>query len=97
MALQPKSARGGIRQLIRSGSSLGPTMLVDKKDSKHVLKLRWRLGLNQHEFWSSLGVTQSGGSRYESGRRIPQPVAKLIELAYGNKPLQALKQLRRER
>ena len=40
------------------------------------------LGLNQHAFWSALGVTQSGGSRYESGRKIPKPIATLLELLY---------------
>jgi DNA-binding transcriptional regulator YiaG len=68
-----------------------------KKTGPEVLRLRRRLGLNQHEFWSPLGVTQSGGSRYESDRRIPKPVLKLIELAYGNKPQEALKQLRARR
>lgn len=28
---------------------------------------RKKLGLNQSEFWSRINVTQSGGSRYESG------------------------------
>ncbi len=37
-------------------------------------------GLNQQEFWSRFGVTQSGGSRYESGRTIPLPAAILIWL-----------------
>jgi transcriptional regulator with XRE-family HTH domain len=57
-------------------------------------KLRLKLGLNQQDFWSRLGVTQSGGSRYEAGRRVPEPIKKLIELAYGNNPLLALKRLR---
>ncbi len=35
-------------------------------------------GLNQHDFWSRFGVTQSGGSRYESGRNIPLPTAMLV-------------------
>jgi transcriptional regulator with XRE-family HTH domain len=47
-------------------------------------KLRGSLGLNQSEFWIPLGVTQSGGSRYESGNRpIPKPIQKLLRLAYG--------------
>lgn len=57
-----------------------------KKDNTPVinpLTVRKRLGLNQHDFWSVLGVTQSGGSRYESGRNIPKPVQKLIQIAYG--------------
>lgn len=37
-------------------------------------------GLNQHAFWAPLGVTQSGGSRYEGGRTISRPVALLLVL-----------------
>lgn len=42
---------------------------------------RQATGLNQSAFWAPLGVTQSGGSRYEStGRTIPTPVALLLVL-----------------
>lgn len=44
--------------------------------------IRRRLGLNQHEFWSRIGVTQSGGSRYESGRAMPKPVRELLRLVH---------------
>ncbi len=44
--------------------------------------LRQRLGLNQQEFWSAVGVTQSGGSRYESGRNMPKPVRELVRLVH---------------
>jgi DNA-binding transcriptional regulator YiaG len=43
---------------------------------------RRKLALNQQAFWSKLGVTQSGGSRYESGRTIPMPVQLLLHVAY---------------
>lgn len=45
-------------------------------------ELRQKLRLNQLEFWGPLGVTQSGGSRYESGRDMPKPVRMLLHLAY---------------
>ncbi len=45
-------------------------------------EIRRRLRLNQHEFWSRIGVTQSGGSRYESGRRMPKPVRELLRLVH---------------
>lgn len=48
-----------------------------------VLEHRRKLGLNQSQFWSRVGVTQSGGSRYESGRNIPRPAQVLLHLAYG--------------
>jgi transcriptional regulator with XRE-family HTH domain len=44
--------------------------------------LRIQLDLNQQEFWSAIGVTQSGGSRYENDRRIPKPVMELLRLRY---------------
>ena len=64
-------------------------------DGERMRKLRRKLHFKQGEFWSRLGVTQSAGSRYETGgRTLPEPLKKLIELAYGNKPLEALKRLR---
>lgn len=44
--------------------------------------IRRKLGLNQNQFWSAIGVTQSGGSRYESGRTIPRPVRELLRLVH---------------
>lgn len=44
--------------------------------------IRKKLGINQMDFWSRLGVTQSGGSRYESGRSMPKPVRELLRLVY---------------
>ncbi|MDT8364506.1 MAG: helix-turn-helix domain-containing protein [Nitrosomonas sp.] len=45
-------------------------------------EIRLKLGLNQQEFWSKVGVTQSGGSRYESGREIPKAVRELVRLVH---------------
>src|SRR5438309_7131193 len=45
-------------------------------------EIRRSLGLNQHEFWTRIGVTQSGGSRYESGRSMPKPVRELLRLVH---------------
>jgi hypothetical protein len=44
--------------------------------------LREFSGMNQTDFWSKVGVTQSGGSRYEKGREIPKPVRELLRLVY---------------
>ena len=49
---------------------------------EQAVKLRKKLGLNQSVFWSRVRTTQSGGSRYESGRDIPVPVQVLLHLAY---------------
>ena len=53
--------------------------LMDSIDPREI---RRRLGLNQEEFWSRIGVTQSGGSRYESGRSMPKPVRELLRLVH---------------
>lgn len=45
-------------------------------------EIRRKLGMNQQQFWSKLGVTQSGGSRYESGRNMPRPVQHLLRLVH---------------
>ena len=45
-------------------------------------EIRRRLGLNQEQFWTQIGVTQSGGSRYESGRNMPRPVVELVRLVH---------------
>jgi len=53
-----------------------------KITSEQAVKLRKKLGINQAVFWKILGVTQSGGSRYESGRNMPTPVQRLYWLIY---------------
>ncbi len=52
-------------------------------DSKSVRELRQRLMLTQAEFWARVGVTQSGGSRYEGGRWMPVQIAWALQIAYG--------------
>jgi len=47
------------------------------------LKIRRNLGLNQADFWMRVGVTQSGGSRYESGRKVPFQVLVLLTIVFG--------------
>lgn len=51
-----------------------------KPDLTDLVALRKAKGLNQSAFWSPLGVTQSGGSRYETHRDMPKPVALLLWL-----------------
>lgn len=39
--------------------------------------------LNQQEFWEKVGITQSGGSRYENGeRRVSSALAEILRLTY---------------
>lgn len=49
---------------------------------KDIKKVRQTGGRNQSEFWSEVGVTQSGGSRYENERDMPTPVKMLIALNF---------------
>ncbi|QOY96835.1 helix-turn-helix domain-containing protein [Massilia sp. UMI-21] len=43
-------------------------------------RLRIRKRESQEKFWSRFGVTQSSGSRFETGVLIPPPVAILLRL-----------------
>lgn len=58
---------------------MNSTKTVDKNEPREI---RRKLGLNQQQFWSKIGVTQSGGSRYESGRNMPRPVRELLRLVH---------------
>jgi DNA-binding transcriptional regulator YiaG len=69
-------------------------MIGKPLDGHQVAKLRRALGLSQVEFWTRLGMTQSGGSRYERGQPISRPTQLLIRLVYGRKPQTLLAQLR---
>ena len=51
-----------------------------KLDFSDISTTRKKENLNQKDFWARYGVTQSGGSRYESGRNIPKPLAILLWL-----------------
>jgi predicted transcriptional regulator len=71
--------------LVTQQSDVGQTQGENvKKAGKEInlRKLRRGLGLNQHAFWSAVGVTQSGGSRYETGRSMSNPVRELVRLVH---------------
>ena len=51
-------------------------------DTPNPREIRHKLGLNQHQFWSAVGVTQSGGSRYETGRSMPRSVQLLLRIVH---------------
>lgn len=59
-----------------------PTMKLKIYTGEEVRALRQKLGLNQSDFWAPFQTTQSGGSRYESGREIPDPVQVLLNIAF---------------
>ncbi len=67
-------------------------IFLEKNATKNTMKIpkrisdpraiRRKLGLNQQAFWPMIGVTQSGGSRYESGRRMPHAVRELLRIVH---------------
>ena len=54
---------------------------------KNYRELRRKMDIRQSEFWNRIGITQSGGSRYETTRKVPKPTQTVIDLTYG--PLNA--------
>jgi len=62
-----------------AGQSVGAGMVTPPAHSE--LK-RFRLSKreSQEKFWGRFGVTQSSGSRFETGLGIPAPVAILVKL-----------------
>jgi transcriptional regulator with XRE-family HTH domain len=73
------SARG-YTGLFRNDRNKEPVKLFEQVLNPR--EIRRRLGLNQEQFWTQIGVTQSGGSRYESGREMPKPVRELLRLVH---------------
>lgn len=55
---------------------------MTKINYEAIRQQRNKLGMTQSEFWAPLGVTQSAGSRYESGGSVPVPVLRLYFLVY---------------
>lgn len=55
---------------------------IKAPDALGIAAMRKTLGLSQSAFWGRLGVTQSGGSRYETGREIPPTVMAMLRLIY---------------
>jgi transcriptional regulator with XRE-family HTH domain len=62
--------------------SCGPLEMKMLAKIQNPRGIRRRLGMNQQEFWGRIGVTQSGGSRYESGRNMPKPVQALLRVVH---------------
>lgn len=72
-------------------------MLMKTISGKEASALRASLGVSQKQFWKRLGISQSGGSRYECGRALPRTVYLLMQLAYSSNPEQSLKRIRYSR
>jgi len=74
-ALASESPRSYLRYSVLSGYVMSKASTRALSDLNAYRKSR---GENQSDFWLRFGVTQSGGSRYESGRALPKPVAVLL-------------------
>src|SRR5437868_1545173 len=70
----------GPARLVHSAKARRPVKILDRVLNPR--EIRRRLGMNQEQFWTQIGVTQSGGSRYESGRDMPRPVKELLRLVH---------------
>ncbi|MEY4593537.1 MAG: hypothetical protein RIR18_2432 [Pseudomonadota bacterium] len=69
-----------------------------KMTGKEVRLWRKSLGLNQSEFWGRVFVSQSRGSRHESGESMPRGVECLLRLIFCSEKeaRENLAQLRKE-
>lgn len=73
---KPQNSRDSYRgriQAMTTKSKLKPIPV-------NLTEFRKKQGLNQSDFWSRYGVTQSGGSRFESGRNLPDSLKILVRL-----------------
>ena len=63
-------------------AKLPASMALSMNDLK-----KYRIGKreSQEKFWGRFGVTQSSGSRFETGLAIPAPVALLLKLYVNGK------------
>jgi hypothetical protein len=69
-------------------AKLGHSMPIQAPPSSPFIDLR-QFRISKHEsqekFWGRFGVTQSSGSRFETGLAIPAPVAILLKLYVNGK------------
>jgi hypothetical protein len=63
----------------------GSTELARPSAVSELRKFRIGRRESQEKFWGRFGVTQSSGSRFETGLVIPPPVALLIRLYLNGK------------
>lgn len=64
-----------------------PAALPQPPRAAHVDLRQFRISKreSQEKFWGRFGVTQSSGSRFETGLAIPAPVAILLKLYVNGK------------
>jgi len=76
MSISNRKRFKGQGEMAKVAAPLRGALLQNPKE------LRIKLGLTQGGFWSPVGVSQSGGSRYESGRKLPASISTLLHLVH---------------
>lgn len=71
-----------LREPLAGVKALAPASVPSINDLK---KYRISKRESQEKFWGRFGVTQSSGSRFETGLAIPAPVALLLKLYVNGK------------
>lgn len=66
----------------QAGVQSRPTKVSSVVDRVLIIAYRKRKKESQRQFWARFGVTQSRGSRFESGAEIPAPVSILLGLYF---------------
>jgi hypothetical protein len=61
---------------VGENAAMGPKGI--KNPLQNLVEYRKQFDENQSVFWSRFCVTQSGGSRYESGNKVSGPVGLLL-------------------
>jgi DNA-binding transcriptional regulator YiaG len=70
-------------RLLEAAADVLPT--VRETPSADLRQFRISKRESQEKFWGRFGVTQSSGSRFETGLSIPAPVALLLKLYLNGK------------
>ena len=68
-----------------SAGTLGKPPVTMAPSISDLKKYRISKRESQEKFWGRFGVTQSSGSRFETGLAIPAPVALLLKLYVNGK------------
>jgi hypothetical protein len=66
----------------QTGLPARPAEVSSAVDRVLIIAYRKKKKESQRRFWARFGVTQSRGSRFESGAEIPAPVAILLGLYF---------------
>ena len=68
----------------RKGNSMSGKTKRKQLTPQTITHDRNKSELNQTDYWGRYGVTQSAGSRYETGRKLPKPLQQLMSTKGAN-------------